>query len=59
LPLWAKRVTQAGKKLPFWLKKNDKKPPDLTPVAFKGAWLIKSSQPLSVSLLEQSQDRLT
>jgi hypothetical protein len=39
-------------------KKSDKKPPDLTPVAFKGAWLIKPSQLWSVSLLEQSQDRL-
>ena len=41
------------------VKQNDKKPPDLTPVAFKGAWLINPSQPWSVSLLEQSQDRLS
>jgi hypothetical protein len=41
------------------VKQNDKKPPDLMPVAFKGAWLIKPSQLWSFSLLEQSQDRLS
>jgi hypothetical protein len=41
------------------LKKNGKKkPPDLMPVAFKGAWLLKPSNPWRFSLLEQSQDRL-
>jgi hypothetical protein len=32
-----------------------KKPPGLTPVAFKGAWLLKPSLPRACSLLKQSQ----
>jgi hypothetical protein len=44
LPLSVECLTQTGKKLPFVPVKR-KKPPGLTPVAFKGAWLLQPSLP--------------